>query len=60
MQSCCFAYEIYCFLTFSLLSHCWISKTLIFPANQVMSFDVFDAGVTWMHMLDGKANSHLQ
>lgn len=33
---------------------------LIFPANQVMSFDVFDAGVTWMHMLDGKANSHLQ
>ena len=45
---------------FSLLSHCWILKTLIFPVNQVMSFDVFDTGVTWMHILEGKANSHLQ
>lgn len=32
----------------------------ISDVNQVMSFDVFDAGNTWMHMLDGKANSHLQ
>ena len=43
-------------LTSSLPSCCWIFKSLMFPAKeeQVMPFDV---GITWMPMLNGKANS---
>ena len=46
-------------LKFSSPSCCWILKSLMFPAKQdgVMPFDV---GITWMPMLNGKANGCLQ
>ena len=47
------------FFTVLLPLHCWIFKSPKFPVNQeeVMLFDV---GVKWMCMFDGKANNNLQ